>query len=211
MSISNYNELVASVSDWLASDELVSKIPDLITLCEASLNRQLRTRDQVKRSTASVSTQYITHPSDLAELLNVVLDTNPIKRLEQVTPSQADDKRQLHSSAGKPLYFSMVGESIELIPTPDTAYTVEIIYYAKLDALTAAATTNWCLTKHPDTYLYGVLTQAEPYLGRDERIGVWGALLSKSLEEIRTADDRAEASTGPLIMRTSNNLEYGNW
>ena len=132
-------------------------------------------------------------------------------RLEQVSLDYADDVKKTLSSSGEPLYFAITGQNIELIPTPDSAYTLEIIYYTKITALSSSNTSNWLLEDHNDAYLFGTLVQAEPWLMNDERIGVWGALLSKSLEEIRTADDRAEASTGPLIMRTSNNLEYGNW
>ena len=211
MAITNYSELQTAVGSWLNRSDLSSNIPDFITLAEASFNRVLRTRNQITRATSSVSEQYVALPTDLIELFNIQVNTDPIKRLEQVSLDKADDLRSANSSSGTPAYFAITGNNIELIPTPNDTKTIEIIYYAKITALSDSNTSNWLLTNYPDIYLYGSLVQAEPFLMNDERIGTWGSLLGKAQEELRVSDERSQTEGGTLVMRAVNNLDYGDW
>ena len=211
MAITSYSELQTAVGSWLNRSDLTSNIPDFITLAEASFNRVLRTRNQITRANSSVNAQYVALPTDLLELFNIQVNTDPIKRLEQVSLDKADDLRSSLSSSGTPSYFAITGSNIELIPTPDDTKTIEIIYYAKITALTSTNTTNWLLDNYPDIYLYGTLVQAEPFLMNDERLGTWGTLLSKAQEELRVSDERSQTEGGTLVMRAVNNLDYGDW
>ena len=43
---------------------------------------------------------------------------------------------------------------------PAAVGTVELVYFARIPALTAAQPVNWLITKAPDVYLYGVLLEA---------------------------------------------------
>jgi len=211
VAITNYSELQTAVGSWLNRSDLSSNIPDFITLAEASFNRVLRTRNQITRATSSVNAQYVALPTDLIELFNIQINTDPIKRLEQVSLDKADDLRSSNSSSGTPAYFAITGNNIELIPTPNDTKTIEIIYYAKITALSSTNTTNWLLDNYPDIYLYGTLVQAEPFLMNDERLGTWGTLLSKAQEELRVSDERSQTEGGTLVMRAVNNLDYGDW
>ena len=211
MSLDTYSDLKTAVTDWLAFDELVGRAPDFVSLAEANFDRVLRTKDQISRATTPASTQYVSLPTDFLELDNVQINTSPIKRLEQVSLNKADDLKRVNSTTGEPRYFSVQGASLELIPTPGTSYTLEIVYYEKLPKLTSSNTTNWLLASHPDIYLYGALVQAQPFLGNDERLGTWGTLLGKALEELRVSDERAQTEGGTLVMRSKNNLDYGDW
>jgi hypothetical protein len=96
----------------------------------------------------------------------------------------------------------VVGEQFRYLPVPDTAYTGELIYYAKLSKLSTTNTTNWLLTAAPDVYLYGALMQAAPYLQDDARIAVWASMYRAGLEELALSDDRGATSGGTLINRT---------
>ena len=211
MAITSYSELQTAVGSWLNRSDLSTNIPDFITLAEASFNRVLRTRNQITRANSSVNAQYVALPTDLLELFNIQVNTDPIKRLEQVSLDKADDLRSSLSSSGTPSYFAITLSNIELIPTPDDTKTIEIIYYAKITALTSTNTTNWLLDNYPDIYLYGTLVQAEPFLMNDERLGTWGTLLSKAQEELRVSDERSQTEGGTLVMRAVNNLDYGDW
>ena len=42
MALINYQDLQSAVGRWLDRDDLVSQIPDFITLAEMKINRQLR-------------------------------------------------------------------------------------------------------------------------------------------------------------------------
>lgn len=211
MALSTYSELQTAVGSWLNRSDLDTNIPDFIALAESSFNRVLRTRNQITRATSSVAEQFVALPSDLLELHNIQLNTSPVKRLQQVTMTKADDLKSSISTSGTPAYFALTGSNIELIPTPDASQTLEIVYYATITALSDVNTSNWLLTSYPDIYLYGTLVQAEPYLMNDERMGTWGALLGKAIEELRVSDERSQTEGGTLVMRASANLDYGGW
>ena len=212
MAITSYSTLISGAKTYLnRSDISDAQIEEFIGLAEASFNRVLRTRNQIKRSTSDVSTQFVTQPTDLLELYNIQLNSSPVRRLEQVSLSKIDSLKEESSTAGKPRYFAITGSDLEFYPTPDTTYEIEVIYYSTITPLSEADTTNFLITNHPDIYLFGTLVQAEPWLMNDERIGVWGALLGKAIEELRVSDERSQTESGTIVMRTKRNLDYGGW
>tara|TARA_R100000808_G_scaffold14039_1_gene33508 strand:- start:1439 stop:2080 length:642 start_codon:yes stop_codon:yes gene_type:complete len=212
VAITSYTTLISAVKTYLnRSDISDDQVKEFISLAEASFNRVLRTRNQLTRSTSDVSTQFVTQPTDLLELYNIQLNSDPIVRLEQVSLSAMDALKAASSTTGKPLYFAITGSDLELYPAPDTSYEIEVIYYATIDPLTTSAETNFLITNHPDLYLFGSLVQAEPFLMNDERIGIWGALLGKGVEELRISDERSQTESGTIVMRPKRSLDYGGW
>ena len=70
MAISTYSELKTAIANFLARDDLTSVIPDFIQLAEATMSRELETRSQEKRATATLTAddEYIALPTDLREV-----------------------------------------------------------------------------------------------------------------------------------------------
>lgn len=201
MALTTYAELKTSVGDWLNRSDLTTAIPDFISLAEAQIERNLRTRQMIVRSTASLTTEYSAVPDDFLEAKTFKLDTSPPTPLQFETIDSMDNLSVVYTSSGKPAYFSVVGNQFRFIPTPDTTYTGELTYYAKLSKLSSTNTSNWLLTAAPDIYLYGALMQAAPYLQDDARITVWAALYKNGLEELKLSDDRGSTSGGVLVTR----------
>jgi len=201
MALTTYNELKTSVGDWLNRTDLTTAIPDFISLAEAQIERNLRTRQMIVRATASITTEYSAVPADFLEVKSFKLDTNPVTPLGFETIDSMDTLAVTYRSAAKPIFFTVVGEQFRYLPEPDTAYTGELIYYAKLSKLSTANTTNFLLTAAPDVYLYGALMQAAPYLQDDARIAVWASMYRAGLEEVTQADDRSSSTGGVLIAR----------
>lgn len=201
MALTTYAELKTSIGDWLNRTDLTSAIPDFISLAEAQIERNLRTRQMLSRSTATIDTEYAAVPSDFLETKSFKLNTNPPTPLQFETIDSLDSLSVIYRTATTPAYFSVVGGQFRFLPVPDTSYTGELAYYAKLSKLSSTNTTNWLLTAAPDIYLYGSLMQAAPYLQDDARITTWAALYKNGLEELKSADDRASSSGGVLITR----------
>ena len=201
MALTTYAELKTSVGDWLNRTDLTTAIPDFISLAEAQIERNLRTRQMIVRATASIATEYSAVPADFLEVKSFKLDTNPVTPLGFETIDSMDTLAVTYRSAAKPIFFTVVGEQFRYLPEPDTAYTGELIYYAKLSKLSTANTTNFLLTAAPDVYLYGALMQAAPYLQDDARIAVWASMYRAGLEEVTKADDRSSSTGGALIAR----------
>jgi hypothetical protein len=194
----NYTELQAAIASFLNRQDLTSVIPTFVSLVEANLNRVLRHRSMLGRATANLDTDFTTLPSDFLEAKNIQLNTNPVTSLRFVTIEHADLLKD--GTAGQPQYYTLVGDTLEVVPSPDTSYTVELVYYKKLPALSINST-NWLLTSHPDVYLYGALMQAAPYLKNDERLQVWGSLYTAAISDLNAASDKAEFSGASLVMR----------
>ena len=212
MAITSYSTLISAVKTYLnRSDISDAQIKEFISLAEASFNRVLRTRNQITRSTSDISTQFVSQPTDLLELYNIQLNSDPIVRLEQVSLSKMDELKSASSTTGKPRYFAITGADFEFYPAPDTTYEIEVIYYKTIAPLSDSNTDNFLLTNQVDIYLFGTLVQAEPWLMNDERIGVWGSFLGKAIEELRISDQRAQTESGTIVMRAKRNLDYGGW
>jgi len=193
MALGTYTELQASVADFLNRSDLTSVIPDFITMCEADINRNLRVHDMVMRTRAPISSQYVKLPPDFLGMRNIDLLTDPVtpmsyKNLQNLDIHRAGDP------TGKPLYYSVMKDNLEFAPVPDGEYTVEIVYYRKIPALSADNATNWLLDEHPDAYLYGSLMHSAPYLQADDRIGLWAGKYNQILEQIKKSDEQAKFS-----------------
>jgi hypothetical protein len=202
MALDTYNILRTTIADWLNRTDLTAAIPGFIELAEAKFNRDLRTRHQIKRSTATLTSQFITLPTDWVEGINVQLNTNPVKVLEYVTSDQADRiSANSYGNTGAEVY-TIIGTQLEIVPPVAVNTEIEMSYYAKIPALTTAAPTNWLLTQWPDLYLYGALANAAPYLREDERLATWKGMVGQLMEEVRMSDERARYSGGPLRART---------
>ena len=206
MAISTKTELHTAVANWLNRSDLTDRIPEFIALAEASFNRNLRTRDMLVRSTASVSGQYVSIPTDFLEMLNIELtSTSPSRRLIYVSSDRADDFRsQQNDTTGITIYYTIEGESIQLTPTPNTSYTLQLNYYKTITALSGLADSayNQLLTSHPDVYLYGTLMQASPYLMDMEKTQIWDGLLARSMQELQSSDEASKYAGGTLSMKS---------
>jgi hypothetical protein len=210
MAISTYTELLAAGSNWLGGrTDLTSRFPEFVALCEAKLNRELFVRQMETRSTTPCDTtddepEFITLPTDFQSMRRVRLSSVSGKpRLQFLTGTQADEFRYGSSdTAGQPTHFTIMGTELELIPTPDDDYTIEMVYRKYIPAL-ASNSTNWLLTLAPDVYLYGMLLETAPYLDNDERIQTWGLGFMSALEGLNRLGQHSAFNSGPLTMTVS--------
>lgn len=200
MSISTYSELKTAVANFLARTDLTSQIPDFIQLAEARMSRELETRSQEKRATATLTAndEYVALPTDLREVREVKLNTSPNTVLEYRSPTALDS--QFTGAGGKPQAYSIVGNEIKFRPIPDSAYTAEIVYIGSLQALSDSNATNTILSRHPDAYLSGALAEAYVYLMDDARAQLYDGKFGRAIEEIKKDEQRAHYGTGTLHM-----------
>ena len=203
MAITNYTELKTAVANSLARSDLTDNIPDFIALAEARLSRELETREQEKRATATLtaSDEFISLPTDLREVRSVKLNTSPNTVLEYMSPTSLDNTYPSGGN-GKPVAYSLVGTEMKMRPVPDSAYTAEIIYIGGLSALSDSNATNTMLTRHPDAYLMGALVEAYQYLMDDQRAQIYDQKFSRIIEEIRKDEQRSRYGTGTLHIQS---------
>jgi hypothetical protein len=213
--IIDYASLQAAVTEYLARDQdttLIARIPTFIQLAEAKFNRQLFVRQMEQRSTALVDTassepEFISLPADFQSMRRVRLSSVTGKPcLEFKSGVQLDEYRFGTSDvAGQPRYFTVFGGEIELAPTPDAAYTIEMVYRRGIPPL-ASDSTNWLLALAPDLYVYGALLESAPYIKEDGRIQTWSLGFTTALNDLNNLGLTSTFNAGPMTVRVSGQV-----
>lgn len=213
--IVDYTSLQVAVTEYLARNQdatLIARIPTFIQLAEAKVNRQLFVRQMEQRSTALVDTasselEFISLPGDFQSMRRVRLSSVPGKPcLEFKSGTQIDEYRfGISDTTGQPRYFTVFGDEIEIVPTPDAAYTIEMVYRKNIPPL-AANDTNWLLLLAPDLYLYGALLESAPYIKEDGRIQTWGLGFTAALNDLNNLGLTSTFNAGPMTVRVSGQI-----
>jgi hypothetical protein len=129
------------------------------------------------------------------------LNTTPERQLTFLTPQHFADAAG--ASGGLPRVYTIVAGQIRLGPAPAASGLIaELLYYARVPALSPGNPANWLLSLYPNIYLFGALSQAGPYLGLDDAAAArWFALYAAGLTGLQGADDRGRHGAAPLVMR----------
>ena len=205
MPITTYTELKTSIASWLNRDDLTSVIPDFILLAEAGINRDLRHYKMIERADATLDSRYVQLPADWMETVRFSITSGDTYRLELVSRDDMLEYRQKTANAsGRPRFYANIGDTIEVFPTPDADYTMQLQYYAKTPALSDSNASNWLLLHAPDVSLYGTLIQSAPYLQDDARTQTWAALYAAALQSLQTASDDTRFAGSGLRMRVTS-------
>ncbi len=205
MAFSSYTDLKTTVASYLGRSDLTSTIPDFITLAELRLQRELRTRQMLKSATATMTAAdpKVALPTDFLEIRDLHVQGNPRCPVTYMSPS-AFTRDARADESGKPVYFTILAAEFEFAPIPDTAYVLEILYYAKPTVLSSGNASNVFLANYPDALLYASLLEAEPYLINDARSQTWATLYDRAIKNISDADQGSEYSGIPLQMRITS-------
>jgi hypothetical protein len=201
MAITTYSDLQTTIASYLARSDLTAQIPDFIRLAETRLRRDLRIRQMMSAATTSTTggDATVALPSDFLEVRDLVVQTNPVRPVNYISPSVFSRNARVTES-GVPLDYTILATEFKFAPVPDTNYTIEIVYYATPPFLTDSNSSNVFLANCPDLLLYAALGEAEPYLMNDARIQVWAAMYDRGLASLNTSDESAQYSGVPLTM-----------
>jgi hypothetical protein len=210
--ITDYPSLQSAVTEYLARDQdttLIARIPTFIQLAEAKFNRQLFVRQMESRATAlanlaSAESEFISLPADFQSMRRVRLSSVAGKPcLAFRSGTQMDEYRFGTSDVlAQPRYFTVFGTEMELAPSPDQAYIIEMVYRASIPPL-ASNGNNWLLTLAPDLYLYGALLESAPYIKEDARIQTWGLGLTAALNDLNNLGLTSTFNAGPMQVTAS--------
>lgn len=209
--IVDYPSLQAAIVEYLARDQdtvLTARVPSFVQLFEAKINRSLFVRQMESRVTAltdptQAEPEYIALPADFQSMRRIRLTAgaNGIPFLEFKSNQQMDEyKWQNANISAQPLFFTIFGNEIELGPSPDAVYTVEMIYRQNIPPL-VSNNANWLLTLAPDLYLYGALMESAPYIKEDARLQTWGALFASALADLNELGKVSAFNAGPMTVR----------
>lgn len=209
MSLVTYTDLQAQILAFMGRPtDTIIPTDICIQLCEANLNRRLRTHWQestINIPTVVAQASYAL-PGDFLEVRELsITSTSPVFVLDYLSPAQLDDTWGL-STTSLPANYTLESTNLRLGPLPDAVYTLRLEYFATIPAL-ATNTTNWLMGVGPDLYLYGSLTEAEIFLGGDgssERGQFFRAKSEEAYQSLMLRDRKYRTGRDLLTMRVSN-------
>jgi len=200
VAITTYSELQTAVENWMARDDLTNRVPEFISLAEGQMSRKLWSQEGEKRATTSTTSgdPYIAIPDDLRYIRAVKLTTD---RTTLLRPVPIDYGRWYYAASGKsmPHTYAVYGQTMEVFPTPDGTYTIEMVYIAGVPPLDNSNMSNPILERYPDAYLFGALFNAHEYLMDEERAAYHEKRFERALQEISADFERSRYGAGVQI------------
>lgn len=190
MSLSTYSDLQTSVASFSHRSDLTTIIPDLITLAEVRINGDLDARLQDTKTTLTTvaSTETVSLPTDLINIRHLsVSSVTPIATLTYQAPD-AFEVGHAYVTSGIPFNYTVIGSYIYLAPIPDSAYTLDIVYKAKVPALSSTNTTNYLLTNYPKVYLSAVMCELATYTRDLDLMQTWQPQYAEAIQAVNSQD-----------------------
>lgn len=164
MALSNYSDLLASITSWMARVDLSGSAADFVTLAEARLNRELNPVETDATLTGTVGSRAIDITTQkCVEPIALFLAKSGEDERELV--KKTDGTFPYLTESGEPAIWAIDGDEINFDRTLDQAYPFRFRFRQRF-ALSDTQPTNWLLTNHPDVYLASCL--------------IWGGLFTKN-------------------------------
>jgi len=169
MAIDNYGNLKATIIRLDGSNSISDIVDDAIDLAESEMyansDEPIKHRSMENRATAALSGRFLALPAGFLEMraLHIVLSGSN-QDVRYATPESIS----VVLNSGRPAYFTVTSQ-IEFDRVPDSSYTIEMSYLAKLTALDDTNTTNDILTDNPSVYLYGSLWAVNLFNAEEEK------------------------------------------
>jgi hypothetical protein len=192
--VMTYDSLVQDIQQYLERNDAatVSKIPLFIMLCEQKLASDIKFLGNliVNTSTMVQGQPVIDKPARWRKTVSMNVTVGGTKQpvllrkyeyLREYWPVATDQS--------VPKYYCDYDYTHWLIaPTPDSAYTFEVLYYERAQPLDSSNQTNWFTQYAPQAMLYGSLLQAMPFIKNDGRIAVWKQEYAEIVAALKSED-----------------------
>jgi len=212
MALSNYADLLASVSDWMARTDLSGNAGDFVALGEARLNRELTPVELNTTLTGTLNDPKIDISSlSMAAPVALFLDDGIIPAEMELT-QKADGTFPYQTLSLRPRYWAIDGTDIVFNCPLDQAYSFRFRFKQRF-SLSEAAPTNWLLTYHPDVYLAASLVWGGLFIRDSPYAAQFQAVLNSDIPEVRhyiAQQDRAVATVDPALQRVGR-IVRGNY
>lgn len=188
-----YDSLTSTVLQYLERQDsaVVNAIPTFITLAEFEIAEQIKTLGQLQivESTMTLGNPVIQKPARWRKTVSMNVLVNGKKqpvllRKYEYLKNYWQDDTQLAT----PLYYADTDwDHWYLAPTPDQAYTFEVLYYERIAPLSSTNQTNWITQNAPNAMLFGTLLQAMPFLKNDQR-QIFQQKYTESIQALKAED-----------------------
>ena len=191
--VMTYDSLNSTVLQYLERQDqsVVNAIPTFITLCEFEIAQQIKTLGQlsVVTSNMTASNPVLQKPARWRKTVSMTIlgatEATPVllRKFEYLKTYWPDV-----TLTGLPEFYSDIDyDHWYFAPTPNQAYSFEVLYYERIPPLSSENQTNWLTQNAPNAMLYGTLLQAMPFLKNDQR-AIFQQKYSEAINALKTED-----------------------
>lgn len=190
----NYSQLVTDIQNWTEYSEadFVASIPRFVQMAEERIQRLVYL--PYFRKTGSVSTtlgqKLVTLPTDFIfpYAISIVVSGSETN-LVQKEPDWIVEAYPT-GTQGIPKYYAIASQTqIELGPTPNGAYTINIDYNPKAVSVVTSGD-NWISDKAENALLYGSLVNAAIFMRAEQDVkDEYERLFQEALLSLRTVGE----------------------
>lgn len=206
--VMTYDSLTENISSYLERTDTATleKIPLFIMLAEQVIASEIKFLGNLTVNTAFMvaGTNIIPKPARWHKTvsMNVLVDGHKqpvlLRKYEYLREYWPDA-----TQTDVPKFYADYDYTHWLIaPTPDAAYSFEVLYYQRLQPLDSTNQTNWMTEYAPQALLYGSLLQAMPFLKNDDRIPMWQAQYSAIMQTLKAEDQQRLADRQAIAVDT---------
>lgn len=202
-----YSDLKTDIQTWMQNTgtDFTNQLDTFINNTEQRLTREIDPEAFIfnKYTSLTSGSRFMNNPGDLLIIKNLSIQNgNDRIFLEMKTDEYIYEYWPDATQTGLPKYFANYDDDSTLLaPTPDSNYTVEMQYVAKIETLSNTNTTNWLTENADDALLYGCLAEAciftkntEDYALYDKRYQEIVAGLNNQSRRRRRTDYKFPAS-----------------
>lgn len=201
--ITDYSTLKTEIANFIHRTDLTSNIPTFIQLAEAKIANLIKglPLETVVTSTMTAGVNYLALPNDYAEMQSIVVLSSPNSILQSI-PDHVLATYNSNGISGVPEFYNISGSNIYFSKIPDSSYSVQITYLARLASLTDIVTTNFVLTKYPYLYLYGALIEASIYTNDPDQVQFYQVKFDAAINDVLSQYGNQKFSGSPLYAKS---------
>lgn len=198
----SFRTSIATWIDW--TDSTTTHLNDLIEVGQNKVQRFLRIRAMETALAATInSSGQATVPSDYLEMKSAYIDSAPRRKLERKSVEFINEKFSDRSVTSNEAYYAREGSNFIFGPAGGEGSVMKGVYYAKGSSMAAGSTVNSIFTAAPEVFLFGVLSEAGPFIGQDARLPMWEGKFQQLLEAANLEAKKEDQSGSRLAATRS--------
>lgn len=163
MTITSYDTLTKQIEIWSHRDDVGTLIDTFLQLTEVEIYSnpdeplQLANKETYATALTPTDSRFLALPDDLNTQKKIEITIDGFNH--KVIYTSPQNLKSQESISGIPCEFTISNNQIEFDKIPDQEYTVTVLYSKQPLPLSKTNQTNEVLTKYPNIYLFGALTQ----------------------------------------------------
>ena len=202
-----YTNLLTLIPQWAERPDaaFAAQVPTFISLAENRIATDMKQQGFQAVVTGTLpTTASMAKPSFWRETISfnytnaagerVPLPLRPLEYVRNVYPNP--------STTGLPRYYADYNATHFLLgPTPSSALTFELVYYARLEPLGTESDTNWMTLNAPQALVAAIMVEASIFAKNTTRQQVWEQKYQDSANGLKTENIERIADRGTVVTK----------